>query len=147
MPLHDRLRGVPGSYLEALRVLDDCRRVGLSASVNTQITSQIMPQLPELMDVITEAGAKHWQIQLTVAMGNAVDNADVLLQPYELATLMPLLAELHLAGRKRGLLLLPGNNVGYFGPYEAPWRGPDRGLLQRLPGRPECDRAGSGWDE
>ena len=50
------------------------------------------------MDVISEAGAKYWQIQLTVAMGNAVDNADVLLQPYELATLMPLLAELHLAG-------------------------------------------------
>ena len=48
MPLHDRLRGVPGSYLEALRVLDDCRRVGLSASVNTQITSQIMPQLPRV---------------------------------------------------------------------------------------------------
>ena len=28
------------------------------------------------MDVIIDAGAKHWQIQLTVAMGNAVDNDD-----------------------------------------------------------------------
>ena len=71
-PLHDRLRGVPGSYREALRVLDDCRRVGLIASVNTQITSTVMPQLAEVMDVIVEAGAKYWQVQLTVAMGNAV---------------------------------------------------------------------------
>ena len=103
-PLHDRLRGVPGSYGEALRVLDDCRNVGLIASVNTQITSTVMPQLPELMDVIIDRGAKYWQVQLTVAMGNAVDNDEILLQPYELTTLMPLLADLHLKGRERNLI-------------------------------------------
>jgi radical SAM protein with 4Fe4S-binding SPASM domain len=26
-------------------------------------------------------------------------------------------------GRAHGLLLIPGNNLGYFGPYEAHWRG------------------------
>jgi radical SAM protein with 4Fe4S-binding SPASM domain len=132
-PLHDRLRGVAGSFREALRVLDDCRSVGLTASVNTQITSAIMPELRELMDIIIHAGAKYWQIQLTVAMGNAVDNADILLQPYELATLMPLLAELHRRGREQDLLLLPGNNIGYFGPHEALWRGPDRGYYSGCP--------------
>jgi len=70
---------------------------------------------------------------LTVAMGNAVDNEDVLLQPYELATLMPLLARLHEDGRERGLLLLPGNNIGYFGPYDALWRGPDHGHYPGCP--------------
>jgi radical SAM protein with 4Fe4S-binding SPASM domain len=132
-PLHDHLRGVKGSHREALRVLDDCRRVGIVSSVNTQITSSTMPQLPELMNLIIEAGAKYWQIQLTVAMGNAVDHDDILLQPYELATLMPLLAELHQRGLERGLLLLPGNNVGYFGPYEVLWRGPDRGYYSGCP--------------
>ena len=132
-PLHDHLRGVPGSYREALRVLDDCRRIGLIASVNTQITSTIKPQLPDLMDVIIEAGAKYWQIQLTVAMGNAVDHDEILQQPYELATLMPLLADLHRKGRERDLFLLPGNNIGYFGPYEALWRGPDRGYYSGCP--------------
>jgi len=81
------------------------------------------------LDVIIDAGAKYWQIQLTVAMGNAVDNDQILLQPYELTTLMPLLADLHLKGRERNLLLLPGNNIGYFGPYEALWRGPDRAIM------------------
>jgi radical SAM protein with 4Fe4S-binding SPASM domain len=131
--LHDRLRGVRGSYAEALRVLADCRRIGLITSVNTQITATVMPQLAELMEVIIAAGAKYWQVQLTVAMGNAVDNEDVLLQPYELATLMPLLARLHEDGRARGLLLLPGNNIGYFGPYDALWRGPDRGHYPGCP--------------
>jgi radical SAM protein with 4Fe4S-binding SPASM domain len=132
-PLHDRLRGVAGSYREALRVLDDCRNVGLIASVNTQITSTVMPELEELMDIIIDAGAKYWQVQLTVAMGNAVDNDEILLQPFELATLMPLLADLHRKGRERDLLLLPGNNIGYFGPYDVLWRGPDRGYYGGCP--------------
>ncbi|QPF88116.1 radical SAM protein [Bradyrhizobium genosp. L] len=132
-PLHDRLRGVRGSYREALRVLDDCRRIGLTASVNTQITSAAMPDLPDVMDVIIDAGAKYWQVQLTVAMGNAVDHDDILLQPYDLATLMPLLADLHRRGRERDLVLLPGNNVGYFGPDEVLWRGPDRGYYSGCP--------------
>jgi radical SAM protein with 4Fe4S-binding SPASM domain len=131
--LHDRLRGVRGSYAEALRVLADCRRIGLSASVNTQITAAVMGELADLMRVIIAAGTKYWQVQLTVAMGNAVDNQDILLQPYELTTLMPLLAELHQKGRQHGLLLLPGNNVGYFGPYDVLWRGPDRGHYPGCP--------------
>jgi len=132
-PLHDHLRGVPGSYAEALRVLDACRSLGLIASVNTQITATVMPQLPTLMEVIADAGAKYWQVQLTVAMGNAVDHDEILLQPYDLATLMPLLAQLHARGLQRDLLLLPGNNIGYFGPYDALWRGPDRGHYPGCP--------------
>jgi radical SAM protein with 4Fe4S-binding SPASM domain len=132
-PLHDRLRGVRGSYAEALRVMNDCRRLGLTTSVNTQITATVMPELPALMDVIIEAGAKYWQVQLTVAMGNAVDHDEILLQPYDLASLMPLLAELHRRGAERDLVLLPGNNVGYFGPYDALWRGPDRGHYPGCP--------------
>jgi radical SAM protein with 4Fe4S-binding SPASM domain len=131
--LHDRLRGVRGSYREALRVLDDCRQIGLTASVNTQITASVMPDLPEVMETIIAAGARYWQVQLTVAMGNAVDHDDILLQPYDLATLMPLLAELHLKGRARDLTLLPGNNIGYFGPHEVLWRGPDRGYYSGCP--------------
>jgi radical SAM protein with 4Fe4S-binding SPASM domain len=132
-PLHDRLRGVRGSYAEALRVMNDCRRLGLTTSVNTQITATVMPELPALMDVIIEAGAKYWQVQLTVAMGNAVDHDEILLQPYDLASLMPLLADLHRRGGERDLVLLPGNNVGYFGPYDALWRGPERGHYPGCP--------------
>jgi MoaA/NifB/PqqE/SkfB family radical SAM enzyme len=66
-------------------------------------------------------------------MGNAVYHDEILLQPYELATLMPLLAELHAKGRERELTLLPGNNIGYFGPHEVLWRGPDRGYYSGCP--------------
>jgi Y-X(10)_GDL-associated radical SAM protein len=121
--LHDRLRGVKGSFAAAFEALRLLRKHGVATSVNTQITSQVLPQLRELCELFIEAGAKNWQVQLTVAMGRAADNPELLLQPYQLLELMPLLAELFWTGVERGMLLQPGNNVGYFGPYESVWRG------------------------
>jgi Y-X(10)_GDL-associated radical SAM protein len=121
--LHDELRGVKGSFDAALAALRHCKSQGISTSVNTQITALVMPQLRELMEQFIEAGARNWQVQLTVAMGRAVDHPELLLQPYELLELMPLLAELYEEGFERGLLMQPGNNIGYFGPFESLWRG------------------------
>lgn len=121
--LHDRLRGVQGSFAAAFEALRLLRKHGVASSVNTQITSLVLPELRELCDLFIEAGAQNWQVQLTVAMGRAADNPELLLQPYQLLELMPLLAELFWTGVERGMLLQPGNNVGYFGPYESVWRG------------------------
>ncbi len=41
----------------------------------------------------------------------------------KLLVLMPLLARLYREGVARGLLMIVGNNIGYFGPYEHLWRG------------------------
>jgi radical SAM protein with 4Fe4S-binding SPASM domain len=120
---HDELRGVKGSYAAAFNALRLVKKYGITSSVNTQITSLVIPQLRELMELFIDAGATSWQVQLTVAMGRAADNPELLLQPYELLELMPLLAELYREGADRGFLLLPGNNIGYFGPYESVWRG------------------------
>jgi len=120
---HDKLRGVKGSYTAAFQALHLIKKHGITSSVNTQITSLVIPQLRELMNLFIDAGATSWQVQLTVAMGRAADNPELLLQPYELLELMPLLAELYREGADRGFLLLPGNNIGYFGPYESVWRG------------------------
>lgn len=122
-PLHDTVRNVKGSFERAVDTLRRARAAGLATSVNTQIGAATMPDLPALMDTIIELGATHWQIQLTVAMGNAVDHDELLLQPYQLNELMPLLAQLYKRGADRGLLMNVGNNIGYYGPYEHLWRG------------------------
>ncbi|MDX6612873.1 MAG: hypothetical protein QOD75_2059 [Blastocatellia bacterium] len=121
--VHDRLRGVKGSFTAAFNALEAVKKYGITASVNTQITSLVIPQLRDLMGLFIAAGARNWQIQLTVAMGRAADHPELLLQPYEMLELMPLLAELYQEGADQGLLLQPGNNIGYFGPYESLWRG------------------------
>ena len=121
--LHDELRGVKGSFDAAFRALRLVKKYGITSSVNTQITSLVIPQLRDLMNLFIAEGAKNWQVQLTVAMGRAADHPELLLQPYELLDLMPLLADLYQESADRGLLLQPGNNIGYFGPYEWLWRG------------------------
>jgi len=121
--LHDRLRGVKGSFDAAFRALQSGRKYGLTTSVNTQVTSLVMPDLRQLQELFINAGASNWQIQLTVAMGRAADHPELLLQPYELLELMPLLAELYKKGLDHDFIMQPGNNIGYFGPYESLWRG------------------------
>ena len=111
----------PPRRLEAEAIRD----AGLVASVNSQVSKPVLPHLRELMELFVERNARNWQVQLTVAMGRAADNPDLLLQPYDLLEVMPLLAELHREAAPRGLLLQAGNNVGYFGPYEHRWRAPD----------------------
>jgi Y-X(10)_GDL-associated radical SAM protein len=121
-PLHDFLRGIPGSYRSAVSLLERARSAGLQTSANTQIGAGTMGDLEALLDRLIAAGVTHWQLQLTVAMGNAVDHDELLLQPYQLRELMPLLASLYDKGIDNGLLIVPGNNMGYFGPYEHRWR-------------------------
>ena len=56
-----------------------------------------------VLDTIIDAGATAWQIQLTVPMGNAADDPSLILQPYELASLMPELFAMF-RGRSRARL-------------------------------------------
>ena len=110
--------GVPGSHDQAIRAVRDICDVGIEPGVNTQINALSMPQLPQIFDEIVAAGAKYWQVQLTVAMGNAVDNAAMLLQPHQIIDVVDCLASLYHKGRDVGLRLLPGNSIGYFGRHE-----------------------------
>jgi radical SAM protein with 4Fe4S-binding SPASM domain len=121
--LHDRLRGVQGSFEAALAALSRFQAHGVATNVTTQITREAIPQLRELCEVLLAAKVKNWQVQLTVAMGRAADNEHLLVQPYQMLELMPLLADLYQRCTQSGLLLQPGNNVGYFGPYEGLLRG------------------------
>lgn len=120
---HDAVRGVPGSFDHAVAALERLRAHGVAAAVNTQVSSTVIPELRPLLDVLVGLGVTHWKVQLTVAMGRAADNDELLMQPYQMLELMPLLAELHEEAAPQGLLLQLGNNVGYFGPYEALLRG------------------------
>ncbi len=120
---HDRLRGVEGSHAHALAAMQHLRAAGIPVSVNSQVNRLSMPELPELLELIGGQGAHSWQIALTVPMGRATDEPEVLLQPYDLLALFPLLGTLSARCKALGVRLLPGNNVGYFGPHEAALRG------------------------
>jgi radical SAM protein with 4Fe4S-binding SPASM domain len=116
---HDRLRNVPGSFQAALAAMAHLREAGVRVNNNTQINRITLPDLPGLQELMIEHGSRAWQLQLTVPMGRAVDEPDVLLQPYDLLELFPLLPRLKARADEVGMLLWRGNSLGYFGPYES----------------------------
>ena len=116
---HDRLRGVTGSYRSALAALDNLREAGVLIAANTQINRLSLPDLPALQETLIAAGIRGWQVMLTVAMGRAADWPELLLQPYELLELFPVLARMKHRALEAGTPLWPGNNIGYFGPHES----------------------------
>ncbi|ADZ70537.1 radical SAM/SPASM domain-containing protein [Polymorphum gilvum] len=121
---HDRLRGVPGSYEAAIATARRIAATGrLTLSVNTQINRLSLPELRAVAERVVELGAVAWQIQLTVALGRAADRPDLLLQPWHLLELFPQLVAIKKEILEPGgVQLFPGNNIGYFGPFEAELR-------------------------
>jgi radical SAM protein with 4Fe4S-binding SPASM domain len=120
---HDRLRGVAGSYRSGIGAMRAVKASGLRASCNTQINRLSLPLLEGILETVAAIGIQGWQIQLTVPMGRAADEPEILLQPYDLLELFPRLGALKKRCDELGILLWPGNNIGYFGPYESVLRG------------------------
>lgn len=116
---HDLQRGVRGSYRSALEASERVAKSSIRLATNTQINRLSMPELVALAELLHELGSKAWQVQLTVPMGRAADRAELLLQPHDLLELFPLLVWIKREKLvPRGIRLFPGNNIGYFGPYE-----------------------------
>lgn len=115
---HDRLRGKSGSWQSCWRTIGHLRSAGIAATCNTQINRLTAAELLPLYELLAGADVSAWQVQLTMPAGNAADNAGLLLQPPDLLGIFPVLAEIARRGRRDGLMLFPGNNVGYHGPYE-----------------------------
>lgn len=116
---HDAQRGSVGSWAAAVEASRRVAATPIRLSTNTQINKLSLPELPALASLLAEIGSVAWQVQITVPMGRGADRPDLLLQPSDLLELFPLLAWLkeHRL-TPNGIRLFPGNNVGYFGPWE-----------------------------
>ncbi len=116
---HDHLRAAEGSFAAALRSMGHLKAAGLRLYNNTQINRLTIGDLPALLETMIEHGSRAWQITLTVPMGRAADEPEILLQPHELLDLFPLLAQLKKRADEAKLMIFRGNTLGYFGPYES----------------------------
>lgn len=55
---------------------------------------------------------------MTVPMGRAADHPELLLEPYSVLEVLPMLARIARRAKARGVGVFPGNDIGYFGPHE-----------------------------
>ncbi len=123
---HDFQRGKKGAFRAAFKSMENMAAAGVLFGTNTQINRLSAPELPRILEAVRDAGSSGWQLQLTVPMGNAADNAAWLLQPCELLEVYPVLARVVRRANADGVTVLCGNNIGYYGPYE--------NLLRSAPG-------------
>ncbi len=122
---HDLMRARRGSFADAMAALVNVREAGMIATANTNINRLNAPDLEPLYEVLRDAGARAWQVQITAPLGRAADRPELMLQPYDLLDVVPRVAALKRRGLDEGLLLMPGNNLGYFGPEEGLLRSQD----------------------
>ncbi|HEY8039331.1 MAG TPA: radical SAM protein [Polyangiaceae bacterium] len=120
---HDTLRGLKGSHAAALAAMSHLAHEGVQVSANTQIGRLNRHELPLVFDRIAGAGAHSWQLQITVAAGRVADDPSLLLEPYHMLEVLPAVARVKAQADARDLRIWPGNNLGYYGPFEALLRG------------------------
>ena len=115
---HDVLRGRSGSYASALAAIEHGRAAGLRVAANTQIARPALREIEPMFDVLLDRGVCAWQVSMTVPMGRAADHPELLLEPYSVLEVLPMLARIARRARARGVGVFPGNDIGYFGPHE-----------------------------
>jgi radical SAM protein with 4Fe4S-binding SPASM domain len=119
---HDALRGTPGGWRRAIAALGHAKAAGAVITANSQINAVSRHDLRELGDRLAQAGIRSWQLFLTIAHGNAADDASLLLQPYDLLEVFTEMELVIADANARQIKIWPGNNLGYFGPLEGELR-------------------------
>lgn len=116
---HDLIRKVKGGYESAMAALSYLREAGLRTASNININRVNRADLEGLYEVLRDKGIVAWQVQITSALGRAADRPEMLLQPYDLLEILPRIGKLKERAYSDGITVMPGNNLGYFGPEEA----------------------------
>lgn len=119
---HDHLRRVPGHFRKVLDAIESCRKGGLRVSVVTTITRDNLPELEPFREFLREIGVRRWQVQIATATGNMAEHRELVIDPADMLTLIPLIAGM----RKDRKLpkVFPGHDIGYFGEPEEDLRDP-----------------------
>lgn len=115
---HDAMRAKRGSFRTATAALGHLRESGIDVAANTNLNRANQSDLEGLYVHLKAHGVLSWQVQLTAPLGRAADRPELLLQPYDLLELLPRIDRLKQQAYRDGLLLMPGNNLGFFGPEE-----------------------------
>lgn len=69
--VHDRFRGVSGSFQWTVRMLRAAREIGLSTQINTTISSHNVEDLEPLIELMCQLGISLWSVFFIVPTGRA----------------------------------------------------------------------------
>ncbi len=131
---HDRMRNLKGSFQTATQALANLRAAGIKPMANSNFNRLNRGDLEGLFEHLAAQGIVAWQVQITTPLGRAADRTAMILQPWDLLDLLPRLAKVKEQAYDRGIRVMAGNNLGYFGPEEALLRSPRKELRDHFAG-------------
>jgi len=114
--VHDELRGVAGALAQLLAGAAELRRRGVRLGAVTQVNQRNLPHLAEVHELLLDHGFEGWQVQLTMAHGRALGQADLCLRPEQLPALEESL--LGLEEHPCALFMQAADNIGYMSRHE-----------------------------
>jgi radical SAM protein len=94
--VHDEFRKVRGSWERTMTILRNARSIGLSAQVNTTVTTHNLALLPDMVPFVKEVGAVQWSVFFLVPMGRGQELS--MITPEQHEEVFTWLHELALAG-------------------------------------------------
>ncbi len=69
--VHDAFRGVPGSFLQSLRILEDAKELGMVTQVNSSVHGGLINELSSAADLMAQIGVALWSVFFIVPTGRA----------------------------------------------------------------------------
>lgn len=125
-PTHDLIRATKGSFESATNALRLLKAAGLVIAANTNFNRLNLEQADALYELLKDLGITAWLLILTIPLGRGADRPEMLLQPWELLTLLPTLTRIKERAFADGIMLTPSNTLGYFGPEETLFRSQEK---------------------
>ena len=68
---HDRMRGVPGSFAQTQRIMEDARNLGIPVQVNTTLNPDNFDQIEAMADMLARHQIVLWSVFFIVPVGRA----------------------------------------------------------------------------
>jgi AdoMet-dependent heme synthase len=81
--IHDNFRKVPGAFELALKNMSYARQGGLAFRVNTTVTQHNLDDLSNILKLVTQMGAKEWDVFMLVPTGRGKVNMEISPKQYE----------------------------------------------------------------
>ena len=120
--VHNTIRRNPSSFKHVLNALDKLRDEGYSTEAITTLTDMNFDNLEEMYDLFIDKDVEIWQLQLASPMGNAAENRNLLIDPKKIPLITQFIRD---KNKEKKMLLIAGDNIGYYDENEYYIRGGD----------------------
>jgi radical SAM protein with 4Fe4S-binding SPASM domain len=118
---HNKIRRNKLSFQHVLSTIKKLRADGYILGAITTLNNLNFEDLEDMYQMLTDNELKVWQLQLMAPMGNAVDSWQLLLPIEKIKQVIKFIKE---KNEEKKLLLIAGDNIGYYAEYEKYIRGP-----------------------